>query len=122
LAQSALDTSAAERRKGMLAAVLSSFAYSTAVLWVRYAYAAGITPGTAIFLRFGIASAVLVTLLKTTRRWVALRAGQARALFTLGLLTYTFMGIGWFTALSMIPVWLVSLFAALFPLPIAIGS
>jgi drug/metabolite transporter (DMT)-like permease len=122
LAQSALDTSAAERRKGMLAAVLSSFAYSTAVLWVRYAYAAGITPGTAIFLRFGIASAVLVTLLKTTRRWVALRAGQARALFTLGLLTYTFMGIGWFTALSMIPVWLVSLFVALFPLPIAIGS
>lgn len=122
MAQSAINTSDAERRKGMLAAVLSAFAYSTAVLWVRYAYAAGITPGTAIFLRFAIASAVLVMLLKFTRRWVALPAREARPLFMLGLLTYTFMGIGWFTALSMIPAWVVSLFVALFPLPITVGS
>lgn len=122
LAQSALNTATEERRTGTLAGVLSAFAYSTAVLWVRYAYAAGLDPGTAIFLRFAIASAVLIMLLKSTRRWISLDAGEARRLFMLGLLTYTFMGIGWFTALSMIPAWLVSLFVALFPLPITVGS
>jgi drug/metabolite transporter (DMT)-like permease len=92
------------------------------VVWVRYAYDAGVTPGTAIFLRFALASAALAVFLRWSGLWVDLPAGQVAALFLLGLLTYTLMGIGWFTALSVTPAWLVSLFVALFPLPVALGS
>ncbi len=116
------NISASDLRQGTLAGVFSALSYATGVLWIRYAYDAGLTPGTAIFLRFAIASMALILLLKLSGRWTPLPFAQARALFSLGLLTYTFIGIGWFTALSLTPAWLVSLFLALLPFPVAIGS
>jgi drug/metabolite transporter (DMT)-like permease len=102
--------------------VFSGLCYSTAVVWVRYAYQAGLNPGLAIFLRFAIASLALILFLVLSKRWTVLPAAQARSWLLLGLLAYSGMGIGWFTALSIMPSWLVSLFVALFPLPITIGS
>lgn len=107
---------------GTWASVLSGLCYATAVVWVRYAYLAGLTPGMAIFLRFAIASLALVLFLLLSKRWTPLSGEQARRWFLLGLVTYTGMGTGWFTALSIMPSWLVSLFVALFPLPIVVGS
>ena len=109
-------------RQGTLAAALSAASYSTAVVFVRYAYRAGLSSGTAIFLRFAIASAILILFLRSTGRWVRLPTAQVRALFLLGLICYTVMGSTWFAALGMIPAWLVSLFIALHPLTITIGN
>jgi drug/metabolite transporter (DMT)-like permease len=107
---------------GTLAGLLSGLCYSSAVVWVRFAYQAGLNPGTAIFLRYAIASLALILFLVVSRRWTALPAVQTRQWFLLGLLAYSGTGIGWFTALSIMPSWLASLFVALFPLPIVVGS
>jgi len=107
---------------GAWATVLSGLSYSTAVVWVRYAYHAGLNPGMTIFLRFAVASLALILFLALGKRWTPLPAAQVRAWLLLGLLAYSGMGIGWFAALSLMPSWLVSLFVALFPLPITVGS
>jgi hypothetical protein len=54
------EPSDADLRKGATIAALSAISYSTAIIFVRYAYQAGILPGTAIFLRFAIAAIVLM--------------------------------------------------------------
>jgi drug/metabolite transporter (DMT)-like permease len=102
--------------------VLSGLCYSSAVVWVRFAYQAGLNPGTAIFLRYAMASLALILFLVVSKRWTALSAAQTRQWFLLGLVAYSGTGIGWFTALSIMPSWLASLFVALFPLPIVVGS
>jgi drug/metabolite transporter (DMT)-like permease len=96
--------------------------YSTAIIFVRYAYRAGILPGTAIFLRFTIASIVLVGFLALTRRWVKLPRSQVVALFLLGFLAYTTLGTTWFVALSTTPAWLVALIVSIYPLLVSMGS
>jgi drug/metabolite transporter (DMT)-like permease len=102
--------------------MLSAISYSFAVVFVRYAYRAGISPGTAIFLRFTIASLALVGGLVLTRRWTRLPRSQTLALFLMGLLAYTTLGTTWFVALSTTPAWLVSLIAATYPLLVNVGA
>ncbi|MBM4429892.1 MAG: DMT family transporter [Chloroflexi bacterium] len=119
---SRLNVSDSDLRRGTLAAVLSAASYSTAVVFVRYAYRSGLSSGTAIFLRFAMASAILILFLRWSGRWVRLPTSQVRALFLLGLVGYTIMGSTWFAALAMIPAWLVSLFIALHPLTITLGN
>jgi drug/metabolite transporter (DMT)-like permease len=116
------DTSDSTLRKGATIAVLSAISYSTAIVFVHHAYRAGILPGTAIFLRFAIASIVLAGFLALTRRWVKLPHTQVVALFLLGFLAYTTLGTTWFVALSTTPAWLVSLIVSIYPLLVNIGS
>ena len=108
--------------KKFLPSTLSAASYASAVIFVRFAYQAGITPGTAVFLRFVLASLALGGFLRLSRRWHSLPRRQAAGLFLLGLLAYTFLGITWFVALSTTPVWLVSLFGAISPLTVSLGS
>jgi drug/metabolite transporter (DMT)-like permease len=103
-------------------ATLSAVSYASGVVLVRYAYRAGISPGTAIFLRFAIAAMALVLFLALTKRWIRLPRSRIVALFLLGFLAYTILGTTWFVALSTSPAWLVSLFVALYPLLVSIGS
>ncbi len=117
-----LEPSDADLRKGTTIAALSAISYSTAIIFVRYAYQAGILPGTAIFLRFAIASIVLIGFLLLTRRWVKLPRTQVLALFLLGFLAYTTLGTTWFVALSTTPAWLVSLIVSIYPLLVSLGS
>ena len=70
------DTSAPALQKGATFSTLSAISYAAAVVFVRYAYQAGITPGTAIFLRFAIASAVLLLFLILSGRWTRLPRPQ----------------------------------------------
>lgn len=108
--------------RGMLAGVISAFSYAMAVVFVRYAYLTGMSPLTAVFLRFATAFVSLFLFLKLSRRWVRLPSIQVRTLFLSGLLLYAVMGMTWFLALSMTPAWLVSLLIALFPIPVMLGS
>jgi drug/metabolite transporter (DMT)-like permease len=117
-----LNTPDADLRKGATVAALSAVSYSTAIIFVRYAYRAGISPGTAIFLRFTIASIVLVGFLVLARRWVKLPRTRAMALFLLGFVAYTTLGTTWFVALSTTPAWLVSLIVSIYPLLVNLGS
>lgn len=89
---------------------------------MRWAYAAGINPTTAVFLRFFLAAVLLGPAVRfliarqpevTLNRWM---------LFILGFVLYTIMGASWFTALQLSPAWLVSLFTAVYPLSIGLGS
>jgi drug/metabolite transporter (DMT)-like permease len=93
-----------------------------AVIFVHYAYEAGVSPGTAVFLRFAIAAVVLRVFLGLTGQWKKLPNIKILALFLLGLLCYTILGTTWFVALSITPSWLVSLFVALYPLLVCISS
>lgn len=110
------------RLRGVVTGVISAFSYATAVVFVHYAYDAGMSPLTTTFLRFTIAFVSLFLFLKVSRRWIRLPATQVRTLFLSGLLLYAVMGITWFLALSMTPSWLVSLLVALFPIPVMFGS
>lgn len=122
MAQANPDTSNSDLRKGATLAALSAISYSTAIIFVRCAYQASISPGTAIFLRFAIASIVLIGFLMLTRQWIKLPRTQVVALFLLGFLAYTTLGTTWFVALSTTPAWLVSLIISIYPLLVSLGS
>lgn len=122
MAQTSYDISDSDLRKGTIFSTLTALFFASGVLFVRYAYAARLTPGTAIFLRFAIASAVLILFLTLTRQWIRLPNRRVVALFLMGFLVYTVLGMTWFIALNTIPVWLVSLFSALYPLLVSLGS
>lgn len=109
-------------RKGSLVATLSALCYASAVIFIRRAYAAGILPGMAVFLRFTIAAVALTAFLRLSGRWRPLPKRQVIALFLLGFLAYTLLGVTWFEALNVAPAWLVSLMIALYPLAINLGS
>ncbi|MBN1877633.1 MAG: DMT family transporter [Anaerolineae bacterium] len=116
------DTSDATFRKGAAFSTLSAMSYATAVVFVRYAYQSGLTPGMAIFLRFAIAAVILRGFLSLSGQWVRLPRAKVIALFLLGFLAYTILGTTWFLALSMMPAWLVSLFVAIYPLLVSLCS
>jgi len=117
-----LNISTSTLRKGTAVSILSSASYAGMVVFLRYAYQAGILPGTAVFLRFAMASIALILALTLTRRWVNLPRRQIISLLLLGLAAYTLMGTTWFVALSTTPAWLVSLIVALYPLTVNLGS
>ena len=122
MTHSSSNVSASDLRKGTAISTLSALCYATGVLLIRYAYRAGLTAGTALFLRFMIASAALGLFLALRRQWTRLPRSHTAALFLVGFLAYSFMGIAWFIALRLAPAWLISLFFALLPLPVCIGS
>jgi drug/metabolite transporter (DMT)-like permease len=105
-----------------MASALSALSYAVAVVFIRGAYDAGVSPGTAVFLRFAIASLALALFLTLARRWTPLSGKQILVLFLLGFLVYTLLGVTWFVALSTTPAWLVSLITALAPLATAVAS
>jgi drug/metabolite transporter (DMT)-like permease len=117
-----LNISTSTLRKGTAVSVLSSASYAGMVVFLRYAYQAGILPGTAVFLRFAVASAALILILTLTRRWINLPRRQIISLLLLGFAAYTLLGTTWFVALNTTPAWLVSLIVALYPLTVNLGS
>jgi drug/metabolite transporter (DMT)-like permease len=108
--------------KNFLPTTFSAASYASAVVFVRFAYAAGLNPGTAIFLRFVLAGLVLGAFLRLSRRWQSLPVPQVAALCLLGFLAYTVMGVTWFVALDLTPAWLVALTMSVFPLIVSLGS
>ena len=113
--------------KGILTSSFSAVCYASGVVFVRWAYAAGINSATAVFLRFSLAALLLaVMLFSPAARFIITSPANVRlnrrALFLLGFVLYTIMGASWFTALQLSPAWLVSLFTAIYPLSIGLGA
>ena len=109
-------------RKGTLIAVVSAAFYGSSVIFIRFAFQAGVLPATAVFLRFAIASIVLLLFLWAGKRWITLSRRQTIALFLLGFLGFSIMGTTAFVALSLIPAWLVLLFTSFYPVYVNLGS
>lgn len=105
-------------RRGTLFSTLAALCYASAVVFIRFAYAAGVLPGTAIFLRFLLGSLVLWLMARLVGRRSAITGIQRMKIFLLGLVAYTVLGVTWFVALKSSPAWLVSLFSALSPLAV----
>lgn len=109
-------------RKGFAAATLSALFFGAGLVFVRFAYQAQVLPGTAVFLRFAIAAIVLILYLRLSGRWVNLPRRKVGAIFLLGFLGFSIMGITFFVAISLIPGWLVALITAMYPLLTNLGS
>ena len=116
------NLSSAQLRKGSIVKIVSSLALGSAVIFIRFAYDAGVTPGMAIFLRFFVAGVVLAMFLTVTRRWAPVPPKRVAIILALGFFGYTIMGTTWFVALALTPVWLVSLIGALYPAAVNLGS
>ena len=116
------NLSSAQLRKGSIVKIVSSLALGSAVIFIRFAYDAGVTPGMAIFLRFLVAGLVLTVFLTLTRSWAPVAPKRIAIILALGFFGYTIMGTTWFVALALTPVWLVSLIGALFPAVVNLGS
>ena len=120
MAQASL--SPATMRKGAAIATVSALSFGSAGVFVRYAYQAGILPGTAVFLRFAISALVLGVVLAFRSRLFILPPRQLARIFLLGLIGYTILGATFYMALGLLPTWLVFLFISLHPLTINVGS
>jgi len=112
----------ATMRKGAAIVTLSALSFGSAGVFVRYAYQAGISPGTAVFLRFAISMLVLVLALTFTGRWVSLSPRQLIGLFLLGFVGYSILGTTFYISFSLLPAWLVFLATSLHPLTVNIGN
>jgi len=109
-------------RKGTAIASVSAIAFGSAVIFIRYAYQAGVLPGTAAFLRFTIAAIVLGLFLGLSGRGLSLSFGQSTRLFLLGVFAYSILAVTWVTAFSLSPAWLVSLIIAMYPLTVNVAA
>lgn len=96
--------------------------FGSAVVFIRYAFQAGMSPITAAFLRFTLAALMIMALLSLSRRWSPISPRRAVTLLSLGMIMYTTAGVTWLTAFSLIPAWLVSLIIAFHPLIVTLGS
>ncbi len=114
--------SRAELTKGSIQRALSALFYGVATVLARYAFAAGVTPETAICLRFVIAACVLGGVLAANGQLSKLTRTHTLVFFLLGLFAYTVMGTTWFIALNSMPSWLVSLFIASYPLTVTLSA
>ncbi|MFN8455527.1 MAG: DMT family transporter [Anaerolineae bacterium] len=115
------NPSPATLRKGTAIATISAMSFGSAVVFIRYAFQAGMVPITAAFLRFTLAAIIIVILLSLKRGWTPISPRRAIILLSLGMIMYTTAGVTWLTAFSLIPAWLVSLIIALHPLVVTLG-
>jgi drug/metabolite transporter (DMT)-like permease len=109
-------------RKGTAIASFSAISFGSAVIFIRYAYQAGMLPGTTAFLRFTIAAVVLGLFLSLSGRGLHLSLWQSARLFLLGVFAYSILAVTWVTAMSLIPAWLVSLIIAMYPLTVNVAA
>ncbi len=109
-------------RKGVTMSALSALAMGSSALFVPSAYLAGVLPGTAVFLRFAIATIVLTLFLTLSGHWWLPTRQKIVLIFLLGFVGYSIMGTTFFVAFSLAPAWLVGLLTALYPLSVNVAS
>lgn len=102
------------RPLGILFVVVSAVSFGAMPIFARLAYGAGADPITVLFLRFAIASAVMLLLL-LSRRQALPRGRTLLGLVAMGALGYVGQSICYFTALSVAPAALVALLLYLYP-------
>ena len=106
-------------RTGMAFVVASAVAFGAMAILARFAFASGVDTITLLALRFGIAAAVMLTLLRA--RGLALPHGSTLGvLVALGALGYGGQAICYFTALRLAPAGLAALLLYLHPALVAL--
>jgi drug/metabolite transporter (DMT)-like permease len=107
------------RPTGVLLVVVSSASFGAMAIFARLAYASGADPITVLFLRFTIATAVMLGLLRLRRQPLP-RGRLLLGLIGMGALGYVGQSICYFTALTVASAGLVALLLYLYPILVVI--
>lgn len=91
-------------------------------IFAVYAYGAGVSVSTLLFLRFLFASALFFGWLALRRESVKIHRRQALSLFCLGGILYTLQSLSFFSAVQYIPTSMAALLLYTFPVFVAILS
>lgn len=99
---------------GVLLIVISAASFGAMPIFAHFAYAAGVTPLTALFFRFAIAALCLCTFL-LIRRLPLPKPGNLRTLILIGGVGFVLQSLSFFTALTVATPGLVVLLLYLYP-------
>lgn len=111
------DLPASDRQRrgvGIALIALSATAFGAMPILARWAYDDGAEPAALLFLRFAIASLVMVPMI-LARRPVRPAGGVLWGLVAMGAIGYVGQSMAYFTALTLIPAGLVALLLYLYP-------
>ena len=115
----AIGAQARRVRTGIAFVVVSAVAFGAMAILARFAFASGVDTTTLLALRFGIASVVMLSLLRA--RNITLPHGSTLAvLIALGAVGYGGQAICYFTALRLAPAGLAALLLYLHPALVAV--
>ncbi|MGN7472256.1 DMT family transporter [Brevibacillus sp. SAFN-007a] len=107
---------------GVLYVLASAAGFGVMSIFAVYAYEAGASVSTLLFLRFLFAAALFFGLLVWRKESLRLNRRQALALFGLGGILYTLQSLSYFSAVQYISPSLAALFLYTFPVIVAVLS
>lgn len=106
---------------GVALIMISSIAYGTMPIFVRFAYADGASPLTVLFLRFSLAAVILLIYMTASRTPFPQR-GTVLQLVLLGMFGYVGQSLTYYLAISLAPASLIVLLMYLSPVLVTAGS
>jgi drug/metabolite transporter (DMT)-like permease len=109
-----LSSPFAHRGLGLLLIVISAVSFGVMPILARVTYAAGADPITVLLLRFGLAAAVMLAIMRA-RKPPFPRGRTLLSLFLMGAVGYAGVSLAYFTALTLASASLVALLLYLYP-------
>ena len=119
MGSTAVAAEARRVRGGVAYVVISAAAFGAMAILARFAFSSGVDTTTLLALRFGIAAAVMLALLRV-RNITLPRGSVLGALIALGAAGYGGQAICYFTALRLAPAGLAALLLYLHPALVAV--
>jgi drug/metabolite transporter (DMT)-like permease len=107
---------------GVLLVFVSAAAFGVMTIFAVFAYGAGVSVSTLLFLRFLFASAIFFGLIFWKKESVRVNKKQLLSLFFLGGILYTMQSLSFFSAVQYIPTSMAALLLYTFPAFVAILS
>ncbi|MED1950115.1 DMT family transporter [Brevibacillus centrosporus] len=107
---------------GVLLVFVSAAAFGVMTIFAVFAYGAGVSVSTLLFLRFLFASAIFFGLIFWKKESVRVNKKQLLSLFFLGGILYTMQSLSFFSAVQYIPTSMAALLLYTFPVFVAILS
>lgn len=101
--------------------VVSSIAFGAMAIFAKWAYQAGVSPISALFLRFTLAGIFMLTVM-FLRKIPFPRGKTLFGLFLMGFIGYTGQSFSYFTALTLAPAGMVAILLYLYPVLVTILS
>ncbi|RNB83246.1 EamA/RhaT family transporter [Brevibacillus nitrificans] len=107
---------------GVLLVFVSAASFGVMTIFAVFAYGAGLSVSTLLFLRFLFASAIFFGLILWKKESVRIKKKQGLSLFLLGGILYTMQSLSFFSAVQYIPTSMAALLLYTFPAFVAILS
>ncbi|MDR7319307.1 DMT family transporter [Brevibacillus nitrificans] len=107
---------------GVLLVFVSAAGFGVMSIFAVFAYGAGVSVSTLLFLRFLFASAIFFGLILWKKESVRINKKQGLSLFLLGGILYTMQSLSFFSAVQYIPTSMAALLLYTFPAFVAILS